>query len=461
MTLRLPWISAAVALAMLAWGTPLAADDASAGDDPEQPPIEAPRVDLPPLPPPPDPIAAPTALGLFELVEQAAPWTVRVVASGRVGGGVLVEDGTHALTLLRTVNIGYPVAVVSGTGHASVARIVAWDRLHGLALLELSDPIQGAGAPVFARDVPTIGDGAVLLGHGGSVGLSVEQSEIRDLTTWSPIAGRVVGVGAEPTDEELADLGHPDFMIDRRPGDGDLGAPVLDGQGRVLGLVRRGVEGGGDRTLVTNPRSLADLLVAPRERRYVRPTHLQSLAGGGVAAHNRPSIVGGFARIGLRVAIIDAIKLEPWFEAAIGTRAPFSEDQPDGTSVARGRDLWWSLDLGLDLGWRVPIPVEGSRDYVIPTVGVRAGWNRFQQRDEDLVAVCPDGGGCRWETQRTLDQVRSTRVGIDLGLDVQHGPVRFGYRFFVDPTAPAAHSMHRLFITLDGLPLNIAIGDSR
>ena len=60
-----------------------------------------------------------------------------------------------------------------------------------------------------------------------------------------------------------------------------------------------------------------------------------------------------------------------------------------------------------------------------------------------------------------MDQLRSVRVGIDLGADVQHGPVRFGYRFFVDPAAPAAHSMHRLLITLDGLPLDIAIGDSR
>ena len=424
----------------------------------------APVVDAPPLPPAPEPTFTPGGaepLPLSEIVEMARAWTVRLVAAGRVGGGVLVEDGTHVLTLLHTVNVGYPVAVVSGEGHGSLARLVAWDRLHGLALLKLDNPVLEIADPVLVTSAPARGDAAILVGHGGSVGLSIEQAEIRDLTTWSPIVGQVASTTADPVDEDVADLGYPDFLIDRRPGDGDSGGPVVDDQGRLLGLVRRSVVGGGDRTLVTNPKALAALLAAPRDRRYVRPTHLQSLAGGGLAAHNRPSIVGGFIRLGLRVAIIDSIKLEPWFEAAIGTRAPFSEEQDDGTEVYRDRDLWWSLDVGLDLGWRLPIPVEGSRDYIVPTIGLRAGWNRFQNRSEDLVADCAESGGCRWEIEHVVDQVRSTRVGLDLGADVQHGPVRFGYRFFVDPTAPAPHSMHRLLITLDGLPLNIAIGDSR
>ncbi len=447
--------------------------------DPEEPPPPAPEatapaapetpagpaeVDTPPLPPAPEPIFAPEALEplpLPQLVEMTRAWTVRLVAAGRVGGGVLVEGGTHVLTLLHTVNVGYPVAVVTGEGHGSIARLVAWDRLHGLALLKLDDPVLEITDPVLAAAVPTQGDAAILVGHGGSVGLSIEQAEIRDLTTWSPIVGHVAATTADPIEEDIADLGFPDFLIDRRPGDGDSGGPVVDAQGRLLGLVRRPVLGGGDRTLVTNPKALSALLAAPRDRRYVRPTHLQSLAGGGLAAHNRPSIVGGFLRLGLRVAVIDSIKIEPWFEATIGTRAPFSEEQDDGTEVYRDRDLWWSLDVGLDLGWRIPIPVEGSRDYIVPTVGLRAGWNRFQSRSEDLVADCAEAGGCRWEIEHVVDQVRSTRVGLDLGADVQHGPVRFGYRFFVDPAAPAAHSMHRLLITLDGLPLNIAIGDSR
>lgn len=438
----------------------------TSSEAPVEPPEEgtseaAPAIDLPPPPPPPDPSFQPAPPNLDAIVANARAWTVRVVASGRVGAGVLIEDGTHVVTLLRTVNVGYPAAVVSGQGHASIARIVAWDRLHGLAVLQLADPVPAPTPPAFATAAPSVGTPAILVGHGGSVGLSVEQSEIRSLTTWSPVVGTVVATTDEPPEDEVDELGHPDFLIDRLPGEGDAGAPVVDDRGRILGLVRRSVDGGGDRTLVTNPAAIARLIRAPRERRYVRPTHLQSLAGGGVAAHNRPSIVGGFARLGLRIAIIDAIKLEPWFEATLGTRAPFSEDTADGETVFRDRDLWWSLDLGLDFGWRVPIPVEGSRDYVVPTVGIRAGWNRFQQRSEDLVAVCPDGAGCRWEVQHVVDQVRSTRVGIDLGADVQHGPVRFGYRFFIDPTAPAAHSMHRLLITLDGLPLNIAIGDSR
>ena len=450
-------LAASLALLLLAVPGPARADDVI--DPPPPPP--APDPVFTPDPTPPEAASPPVSKDLASLVAAARPWTVRIVASGRVGAGLLVEDGTHVLTLLSTINVGYRAAVVNGQGHASLGRVVAWDRLHGIALLELVDPVVGVATPEVVATPPAVGDEAVLLGHGGSVGLSVEQSEVRALTTWSPLVGRVVATTDEPSEDEADELGHPDFLVDRALGDGDIGSPVLDSQGRVRGLVRRGVDGGGDRTLVTNPRALVKLLAAPRDRKFVRPTHLQSLAGGGIAAHNRPSIIGGFARLGLRVAIVDALKLEPWFEAAIGTRAPFSEDLEDGTSVFRDRDLWWSLDLGLDVGWRVPIPVEGSRDYIIPTVGLRAGWNRFQQRSEELVADCVEGGGCQWEIERTVDQLRSVRVGIDLGADVQHGPVRFGYRFFVDPTAPAAHSMHRLLITLDGLPLDIAIGDSR
>ncbi len=425
-------------------------------------PSPEPLIDVPPPPAPPDPTFSPSgSLDLASIMQDARGWTVRVVASGRVGGGVLVENGTHVLTLLRTVNVGYQAAVVTGHGHGSAARLVAWDRLHGLALLALDKPVEEGAGAVLAQRVPPVGEAAILVGHGGSIGLSIEQFETRDLTTWSPVVGRVVATTPEPKEEDLEDLGHPDFLIDRRPGEGDAGGPVLDARGHLLGLVRRAVDGGGDRTLVTNPLAITALLAAPRDRRYVRRSHLQSLAGGGLAAHNRPSIIGGFARVGLRVAILDTLKLEPWFEAAVGTRAGFTEELEDGTSVSRGRDLWWSMDLGLDLGARIPIAVEGSRDYVVPTIGLRVGWNRFQQRSEDLVARCAEGGGCRWELEHTIDQVKSTRVGLDLGADVQHGRVRFGYRFFVDPTAPAANSMHRLLITFDGLPLDIAIGDSR
>lgn len=397
-------------------------------------------------------------LPLGPLAEQAAPWTVRIVASGRVGSGLLV-DGTWVITLLTTVRVGYPATVQTGGGFSSLARIRSWDRVHGLALLELDTPVPDPPTPGFGGPVE-IGDALVALGHGGSVGLSVYDDDLRGLAGFSPLPVQVIGHRV-PTEEEQEAGIFPDFLVDRAPGDGDRGAPLLDEAGRVVGLLRSEVPDGGGRAVAIPAAALTDLLVAPRDRKYLRPTHLQTWSGGGFAAHNRPSMIGGFARLGFRVAILDALRIEPWAELTLGTRAGFSETDDDGDVVSpRPRDLWWSFEAGADFGYRVPIRVEGSRDYIVPNVGFRLGWNRFQHGEDVLLGECEDDG-CRWTTTREIDQVREFRAGVEIGADVRHGRFRIGYRFFIDPTAPAAHSMHRLLFTVDGLPLDIAIGDSR
>ncbi len=405
-------------------------------------------------PPPPVP-----SIPLHDLTEMTVPQVARVSASGRVSAGLVVNGGTHVITLLHTVHVGYPAAVQTGTGHTSLARIVTWDRLHEIALLVLDDPIEGVPSPVFAPQ-PELGEELLAFGHGGSVGLSVYDEDVRALTMFTPVPVRVLS-SRLATDEERAARIFPDFLVDRAPGDGDRGAPVVNGAGEVVGLWREAVEDGAGRSFVIPAAAMTDLLEAPQDRKWLRPTHFQFWSGAGVAAHNRPSMIGAFARLGFRVAILDSLRLEPWAELLVGTRAPFREEDDDGTTLdQRPRDLWWAIDAGMDFGYRIPIPVEGSRDYIVPNVGFRLGWNRFQHRVDALVGQCEDEG-CRWETQRSVDQVRDFRGGIDLGIDVRHGRLRFGYRLFLDPTAVAAHSMHRLVFTVDGFPVDIAVGDSR
>jgi hypothetical protein len=398
-------------------------------------------------------------LDLQQLSEMATPLVARVAGSGRVGAGLVVNGGTHVIALLHTVHVGYPVAIQTGGGHTSLARIVTWDRLHELALLKLDDPVPDLPIPVFAPH-PQVGDQLFAFGHGGSIGLSVYDDDLRALTTFTPLPLQVLSRRLA-TDEEREARVFPDFLVDRAPGDGDRGAPVLNRAGEVVGLFRDAIDDAAGRSLVVPASALTDLLEAPQDRKYVRPSHLQTWSGMGVAAHNRPSMVAGFLRLGLRVAVLDALRIEPWVEGSLGTRAPFIEQDEEGATLSsRPRDLWWSVETGFDVGYRVPIPVEGSRDYIVPNVGLRLGWNRFQHTDQELVADCR-GAPCRWETRKETDQQREFRAGIDLGVDVRHGRVRFGYRFFLDPTNVAGHSMHRLIITFDGLPVDIAVGDSR
>lgn len=440
----------AFALLLLSmWSLPAAADDDAQPES--SPSIEGPEATR----------AEPSPsfpLDLQDLSELAIPQVARVSASGRVGSGLIVNGGTHVITLLDTVRVGYPAAVQSGGGHSSLARIVTWDRLHEIALLVLDEPVKDLPTPVFAPH-PRVGEALFSFGHGGSIGLSIYDEDLRALTTFTPLLLHVLSQRL-PTEEEREARVFPDFLVDRAPGDGDQGAPVLNTSGEVVGLLREGIDSGGGRALVVPAAALTDLLNAPQDRKYKRPSHFQTWSGFGVAAHNRPSMVGGLIRLGFRVAVLDALRIEPWVEGTLGTRAPFIEQDDEGETIGnRDRDLWWSVEAGMDFGYRVPIPVEGSRDYIVPNVGFRLGWNRFQHGQESLVAAC-EGDDCSWETLRETDQLREFRAGIDLGVDVRHGTVRFGYRFFLDPTAVAAHSMHRLIVTFDGFPFDIAVGDS-
>lgn len=389
-------------------------------------------------------------------LEALATQVVRVVSSGRVGAGLLVDAST-VLTTLDVVGVGRPVRVESRDRDPARGAIERWDSDWGLALVHLDAPLPESTQPTFAPGLPAPGDRVVLIGHGGSTGRSIEELELQLALEFSPLWAHVSTLPLAP-EYRTDDAGHAwpqDVLLDRRVGRGDEGAPVFDEAGQVLGLVRGSVNGGAARAAMIPAEQLQALLDSVvTEKPYRRRHHLQSWGGLGFALHNRPSHVGGFATYGLRVVLFDSLRIEPWVEALLGTRA--AHDEP----TYRPRDLWWSMDLGLSLGWRLPVHVEGSRDYVVPTAGLRVGWNRFQHSADELVSSCSDGDPCRWLIAHEVDQQKDLRIGADLGFDVRHGPLRIGYRFFLSPADIAGHAMHRLVVTFDGLGIPVKLGDS-
>ena len=344
-------------------------------------------------------------------------------------------------------------------GNDGDARIVAFDAASGLALLGLAEPWtdRPAAPPTFrAAELHEV---VHWVGHGGTPLLGNDDAVLRALASFTSIRTRVVALPATEAEPDALD----DLLVDRSPGTGDRGAPLLGEDGAVVAIVDQALEEGGGRARAISARRIEELLAAPRlERPYMKRSHLQFWSGTGVAAHNRPSHLAATASIGFRVAVLDHFRIEPWFEALIGFRAASTEEDEDedgNVLSSRPTDLWWSLEAGVSFGYRIPVPNETSRDYVIPNVGVRLGWNKFEHRDDALASDCSQGP-CAYVIERNLDRVKDFRPGIDLGLDVRHGKVRIGYRFFLDPTAVQAHSMHRVFVTFDGIPLPIRIGDS-
>lgn len=375
---------------------------------------------------------------------------VLLAVPGRAFAGLLVAEGEYIVTLLEPVRVGFPVRVGLADGSQTRARLVAREPEMGLALLRMDSP----AAPEYAvrpssRRVAR-GEEVVIIGHGGTSLVPAWLPELGAMVSFSRLTATVAAVGPEVEEEGP----FPAFLVDRSPGEGDLGAPIFDAYGEMVGLLADLVEGGGGRAVAVSGAAVLALLAQPRlDQPKPRQSHFQSWGGFGLAVHNRPLHFAGAALVGVRIAIIDQIRLEPWFELDLGVREAVPGPVPSPQT------FWWSLETGLNVGYRLNIFNPRSRDYVVPNVGFRVGWNRFDRWDESLVAEC-DGAECRWVEDSELLRVESVRPGIDLGLDVQKGPLRIGYRFFLAPGGVDAWSMHRIFITFDGFPLPMRFGDS-
>ena len=375
---------------------------------------------------------------------------VLLAVPGRTFAGLLVEEGEYIVTLLELVRVGFPVRVGLADGSQTRARLIAREPEMGLALLRLDEP----AAPKYAR-VPSLraverGEVVEIIGHGGASQVPPWLTELGAMVAFSRLTATVAATGPEVEDEGF----FPGFLIDRTPGEGDMGAPIFDADGEVVGLLAQPVDDGGGRAFAASGAAILALLSQPRlDAPKPRQSHFQSWGGFGIAVHNSPLRIGGTVLVGARIAIVDQLRVEPWFELDLGVREAVGEPLPLPEA------FWWSLETGVNVGYRLNIFNPRSRDYVVPNAGFRIGWNRFDHYDESIVSDC-DGQDCRWVTSSQLQRQESTRAGIDLGLDVQKGPVRVGYRFFLAPSAVDAWSMHRIFITFDGFPLPIRFGDS-
>jgi|GEM_PF-1998567 len=435
---------------------PAPAEEGPAPVEAEPTPAESPAAAEPaePAPAPESAAAAEPAAATPAAPADRLASVVRILSSGRVGAGLIVDNGAQVVTLLETVQVGWPALIERADGTVTRGRIVAVDPIAGLARLQLDDA--GPSVPSPARiAAPTPGQELIAVGHGGSVALGPSRIELRAQLVWSERVLRAVA--AAPATSVDPEYPWRILVVDGSVGEGDAGSPLWTRDGAFVGLLAEPLEDSGGRALAVGAEAVMELLAAPdRELPWARRTHFQWWSGVGTAAGSNPIQLGGSVLTGFRVAILDVLRLEPFVELDLGFRGPLSEP------VARPLEFWWAVGTGLNVGARIPLRrLEGRRDYVVPTVGLRVDWNRFEHRQDTLVADCPlVGGGCNWGRTRDLDRLSQTLVGVDLGIDLRRGPMRFGYRFFIDPAAVRDNATHRFFVTFDDFPLPLRAGDS-
>jgi len=151
--------------------------------------------------------------------KDAVESVVRVTTPNGWGAGFFFEDGVTVVTALHVVELGRSVQVVARTGESRRARVVHnADQELDLAVLELERPFETFTPQPLERSPyePVVAMPVMMIGHPGT-----------EAGGWSVSWGRIGS----------ATLDNGAIEVDGTANPGNSGGPLLDCEGRVLGVV--------------------------------------------------------------------------------------------------------------------------------------------------------------------------------------------------------------------------------
>lgn len=160
------------------------------------------------------------------LWESSRGGVVRIVSAGSIGSGFISENH-RVITACHVVTDKDFIAARFTDGSATPARVITCNAENDVAVLELVNPLLTKALP-FADDF-RIGQPVFLIGH-----------QIADVfDTESPRMGIINAVYQEPWGKNFLNDGrNPRTLIqhDAMTNVGDSGAPLLNAQGKVIGM---------------------------------------------------------------------------------------------------------------------------------------------------------------------------------------------------------------------------------
>jgi hypothetical protein len=174
---------------------------------------------------------------------------VRISDGGGWGAGFFWKTRTRIVTAMHVVASARSFEIVFADGTHGRAHLVAGDEKNDVAILELDGSPPSGTAPLELADPASlsIGEPLIALGHPLAGGRQDERDE--GLFTWSITRG------------VLAARNEHQVQVDIRVTHGNSGGPILDCEGRVIGVVSHGV---GTLNFATGPRDLIALDANPR-----------------------------------------------------------------------------------------------------------------------------------------------------------------------------------------------------
>ena len=264
--------------------------------------------------------------------------------------GVLVDASGIVATAYHCVATGLRPLVVFRDGTSAVGRTIARDPSRDLALVSVD---AGGCAPLLLRHDPRLGERVYALGHPYE---NLSGGKLEGLLQWSVSEGIVSGVGPWL------------IQTDTALNPGNSGGPLVDAEGRVIGIVSRKLNAE-DLAFAAKASDVAAMVAAPDMGALLGGTY-----GGEVGV-----ILGSAddaAGVGAFLAVRERVVARAWL--GLG----FTGLDPRGvvTLEARQRLGRGTLSTAFDVGGGVQVKDTGT----IPVVTARA-------------SVLSVAFGARWE----------------------------------------------------------------
>ena len=168
-------------------------------------------------------IAESTVPEAVRVYDRVRPSVVRIDTAGGVGAGFVFHTRSHIATALHVVAAGRDIQVRPFGGDPRSARVVAYDSDHDLAILLLDEPL-AESTPLPVAELPTVGQRAYVVGHPFAPQVAIDR-RLKGLLDWSLSAGVVSAFNDDI------------IQVDAPVNAGNSGGPIVDGEGRLLGVV--------------------------------------------------------------------------------------------------------------------------------------------------------------------------------------------------------------------------------
>jgi S1-C subfamily serine protease len=358
------------------------------------------------MPPPPSD-AAPTCASRAR--EIAASSVVRVRSGSSWGAGFVYHAPNHVVTAFSLIALGQPITIVARDGSHHAARLLASDDDFDLAVLELEHDLPGAQPLGVAPESSAIvGAPVIAMGHpfGGISGVLGERG--RGLLRWSTSTGTIGAVNEDGIQADVAlDEGH-------------AGGPLLDCEGRVLGMIAgRGMLSSNIGLVARIDR--ADALIAEAGPASDFLGDLRLHAGiGGVLSIDESGRTAGGVYLNLGVTLFDRISWMNRVGILFG-----GVDSPSDDELSVDRTL---VRIEGMLGYRFFIDIAGLTTlYIVPSLGLTVNHDRRETREVAVTPACtPDATESCIDIVETVTEQWSARPAIGLTF-IFGGNVEIGY----------------------------------